>query len=735
MWVISPTPASAHAQFVKSVPESGALLDTSPPQIEIYLSEGSSLEFSTVKLYDRARNEQQVGELGRVNGDDKSVLAPIPQTLPPGTYTVVWRILSGVDGHVTAGTFAFRVKGTGNEAAEPIVPISPIAGSAAIPSSNGFDNADPLRWLVRALMLAMAIVLLGGPIFTVLVVEPTDSETKEGQKASTVAHVASKRFAGIGTIAGVVLLLLLILDLIMQVASVNGTGLLGALGHFDAALRIINTTRYGFAWLLKALAGVVLVALMLYAWQVQRRNASWVWEIALAAASLLFLAQALGSHGAAASEAGNAGSLPIPIVSDWLHLVMAGTWIGGLAYMGFALFPAFKAAGLDREERRVWLGRSTPRFSRLAVISVVVLAVTGTYNMIIHTADLGAILGSPYGQVLAVKVAAYAVLVGIGAINLRRLTPMLLAKSIPAAAKADAADGGGPARKLGRNIKFEMGLGAVALLCAGGLTLLPPPSTVNSAALPSVTPIAEVATPLPTPQPATASNTTAGYTFNLTTRPSFEGDQLTLDLERTDPASLPLTDVAKVLFRITPQDVDAGSSSFVAEAMGTPGPDKQTWHATESFLTIDGGYLVTAIVQRTESPDVKAAFRLDLSESGLKATPADVVDVLLSTEPSEPVSGTVTLSIGLVDGARKPIDGATVTVNPYMPAHAHVQPPSVAPPVPGQAGLYSIPVQLDMGGGWLLIFTIEREGHLPLKIDASVDVIDPNATPTPLETP
>jgi len=455
-----------------------------------------------------------------------------------------------------------------------------------------------------------------------------------------------------------------------------------------------------------------------------------VWDIALAAASLLFLAEALGSHEAAVSATGQTGSLPIPIISDWLHLVTAGTWIGGVIYLGVALYPALKRAGLSGEERRTYLGRLIPRFSRLAIISVIALAVTGTYNLILHSTDLGAILGSAYGQLLAIKIAAFAVLVGLGAINLRRLTPMLRARSEPQAANSDA--GTAPAR-LGRNVRIEIALGAVALFCAGGLTLLPPPSGAGGAGLAASTPTAVIAeaTPLPTPGPATASNSIAGYTFNLTTRPSIDGDQLTLDLKRTDAKSPPLNDVSKVLFKITPQDIDAGSTSYQATATER-GSDSQTWTATESFLTLDGGYLVTAIVQRTESPDLKAAFRLDLSEeSGLTASVGEVVDVLLATEPSLPVSGTVTLTMTVLDGAHMPIDGAKVTINPTMPAHGHVRPLAVAQPVAGQPGVYTIPVQLDMGGSWLLIFTVERDGKPPLKADASIDVTDPNATPTP----
>ncbi len=794
LWAVSPSLASAHAELVKSDPASGSLLDTAPTQIQLVLSESVSLDFSQVQMFDRARTEIKLGPLGRVNGDPNSILAPITAPISPGTYTVVWTALSSTDGHLTEGIFAFRVKG-GSDSTEPIVPIAPIAAGPTIPSGTGFDNADPFRWFVRALSLALAVLLLGGAIFTVLVVEPTAAEiegegrpaidegrrTKDERRRPTtddssraahrpttrsqgsgddrppatggnsirnpqsairnrevrnslgqMAHVASLRFAKIGVVAAIMLFVLLLIDLVLQVSSVDRTGFFGAFGRLNSAVLTVQTTRYGFAWLLKIAATLVLIGLMVAALRMQRRNGSWVWEIAQAAASLLFLAEALGSHGAAASESGLTGNLPIPIISYWLHLVTAGAWMGGVIYMALALFPAFRIAGLSREDRRAFLGRSIPRFTRLAIVSVVVLGITGTYNLVIHSVDIGLILSTAYGQLVALKVVAYSLLVAIGAINVRRITPLLRTKG---SALKEGTGEVGPAASLGRNVRIEMTLGVAALIFAGGLTLLPPPTDVTGAGIiasaPPIT-VGQAPTPPPTPGPATVSSEVAGYTFTLTTTPSIDGDKIVLNLEKTDPASPPLTDVAKVYFKVTPQDVDGGSISYPATAVGTPGPNTQTWQSVQSFLTLDGGYLVTAIIQRTKADDMKAAFRLDLSgDTGLKASPADVVDVLLATDPIEPVSGTVVLTLTVIDGAHKPINGAKVTITPSIPARGYVQPSGVAQPVAGQPGIYALPVQLNLGGSWLLTFTVERAGKQPIKTDASIDVVDPNATPTP----
>ena len=92
-------------------------------------------------------------------------------------------------------------------------------------------------------------------------------------------------------------------------------------------------------------------------------------------------------------------------------------------------------------------------------------------------------------------------------------------------------------------------------------------------------------------------------------------------------AAPPLTDVSKVLFKVTPQDLSGGSTSYVATRQAGTDSGIAVWHVHEQILTLDGRYVVTAIIQRTQSPDLKAAFRLDLSETtGLTATAAQVVD-------------------------------------------------------------------------------------------------------------
>jgi putative copper export protein/methionine-rich copper-binding protein CopC len=750
-WLLLPIPALAHSQLVDSDPAAGALLDTSPQTLRLEWSESVSLQFSSIKVYDRTRKEQRIGALGQPAGQDTVIKASLLDTLPAGTYTVVWRVVSGADGHLTAGSFAFRVKGSGTTGDD----LGPVAPDETFNADLEADSqaANPFRWTVRALILSGAILLLGGALFIVGVANPTIGDKNSNHLR--LAPFLRERTGAIGTVVTGIVILALLLDLVAQVMSISSSGFFEALNRSDIAWDVLTGTRYGLAWFLKFFAAIMLGGIMLFVWRTprnpdrpERSFGPAAWDIAAAAGSLLILGQSLSSHAAAihitetvASSDGTAAhatethalGLPLPVIADWVHMLAASLWAGGLLYMTLVLFPTFKAASYTPDERKAFLAKAIPRFSRLAVLGVVVLAVTGTYSTILHTADLGVLLSTGYGWVLAVKVIAFLVLISIGAINILRLSPALDRSS-----KTDQ-----PQTALMGNVRGEAGLVTLALICAAGLTLLPPPADASSQGpTPTPTPTAVVqTTPVPTPGPSIATTVEAGYGLTLTVRPSLEGDQFTLNVINALGAAEPLTDVAKVLFRVTPQDVDGGSISYEAQAEGEITPNSGTWTATEPVFTLDGEYLVTSIVQRTVAPDLKAGFYLNLNESSLTSTPVGIVDIRLSTDPSPPISGTATLRLDVRDGTGQPVEGARITVNPLMPAHAHIEPPGPAEPVAGEPGIYTFPVRFIMGGSWLITFNVERDGQPTLKTDASLDVIGPeidlppSASPTPSLSP
>lgn len=84
----------------------------------------------------------------------------------------------------------------------------------------------------------------------------------------------------------------------------------------------------------------------------------------------------------------------------------------------------------------------------------------------------------------------------------------------------------------------------------------------------------------------------------------------------------------------------------------------------------------------------------------------------VDANPAPPAKGTNTFVVAIEDEAGKPVDGATVTLTPFMPDHGHGS--SVTPQVaPGKdPGTYQVSnVYLFMPGIWQLTFDVTPAGQ------------------------
>ncbi len=106
LWIGVPCSAAAHALLLESSPRVDAVLTRSPSRIFLRFNSRIEKALSGVIV---TGPESRVVPLAVVASDPapNHLVVPLP-VLPPGQYLVRWRILSP-DGHVTEGTFRFRV--------------------------------------------------------------------------------------------------------------------------------------------------------------------------------------------------------------------------------------------------------------------------------------------------------------------------------------------------------------------------------------------------------------------------------------------------------------------------------------------------------------------------------------------------------------------------------------------------------------------------------------------------
>jgi methionine-rich copper-binding protein CopC len=103
-----PAVAGAHAVLVKSSPARRAALAQSPARVELWFSERLEPAYSSASVWSASGQRVDRGDAAPDSNDPKVLGVGLP-SLPPGQYTVRFRVLS-VDGHVVESSFPFTIK-------------------------------------------------------------------------------------------------------------------------------------------------------------------------------------------------------------------------------------------------------------------------------------------------------------------------------------------------------------------------------------------------------------------------------------------------------------------------------------------------------------------------------------------------------------------------------------------------------------------------------------------------
>ena len=123
----------------------------------------------------------------------------------------------------------------------------------------------------------------------------------------------------------------------------------------------------------------------------------------------------------AAGHAAQTSPRGLTLLFDWLHLASGSVWLGGLIgllVLWWTVSPRVRVPALSV---------TVPRFSNVAVVSVLVLAATGVGEAIEHTPAVNALWETSYGQAILVKTGLLGGAMLIASGNLLRSRPRLIA--------------------------------------------------------------------------------------------------------------------------------------------------------------------------------------------------------------------------------------------------------------------------------------------------------------------
>ena len=362
--LVGPGPVLGHSLPQSSSPAAGTRLATPPAQVSIDFGERPDPKLSTIKVLDTSGADVTAGSTAPNATNPLQLSVPLKANLPNGVYTVAWRTVSAVDGHLASGSFAFGIG---------VAPPGPGSGASA-----GADLGGPLAWGGGHPLAALSRPggLLGLAVFGALVAHGTPASVR---RILPVAWL----FAAAGT--GLVIVFELA-DAGVDPGSVFdtsfGPGIVG---------RVIPLVVAGLA-----------IALV---WARPARSRTGLVLVAAGAAGAMLANVALG-HTAAGANVG------LDVLVQLVHVLAVGLWLGGL--LGLVV----NLRGTPSEDT----ARLARRFSRLATAEIVTVAVSGLLRAISEVGTLDALVSTSFG-LLVIANALLGLIAVFGAINHFRHVP------------------------------------------------------------------------------------------------------------------------------------------------------------------------------------------------------------------------------------------------------------------------------------------------------------------------
>ena len=364
-WLSMPS-AAAHGFLESSDPVDGAVLEEPPDAITLRFTEAPNPTLSSVRVVGQDDRLMEAGPPEATGDDDRAIRFPLEE-LSRGVYSVEWRVVSSVDGHLSAGAFVFGVR------------ASPFALAPQGPPAPQTPGVSAVEGTGRSLFLIGLALMVGAAVVGLAVFAQAVSSVR---RLVLVGFVMA--LVGVGMLA---------------VALANAA---------DIGLAALLDTPVGRS-LVWRVVGVAAAAGGVAATLVRSGRARMIGlGIVAAGAAGAMYAESASGHAAAAA------SLPLlRVISQWVHIAAVGVWVGGLV----ALLAGIRGAPSEEKSRAI------RRFSATAAITLGVVAATGVVRAFNELEEWNDLFDSTYGRVVLLKIVLLVLLLVLGGINRYRNVP------------------------------------------------------------------------------------------------------------------------------------------------------------------------------------------------------------------------------------------------------------------------------------------------------------------------
>jgi copper transport protein len=632
--LIGSLPAEAHAILIKSDPAKDAVLASSPTQVSMWFTENLNSTFSTAEVVNAANKRVDSNNAHVMASDTKEMVVSLPANLPSNVYVVVWRTQSADDGHVLRGSLRFSVADANGTVPQlngsTALGTGVLGGATTASTASGHLDGPTLLSLVMITLVDLGVVFwVGAQLWYSFILQLHDDANQDQHHADRRALRRFERFFALPV---------LVILLLANVGVLIGQGLVIANGQWSQALSLstlqglASGSQFGTYWTMRIV--VVLIALAIAIFAVVKRERSRVIDGVMSWCNLilalaLLIAVALSGHASAVSSNVQVWS----VLGDWLHLLAASLWIGGIFYVAVIYLPILREC-LPRERTRI-LFATLARFSPLAIAGVIIMAVTGPLNAIMHMDAFSQLITTAYGRSLLLKALLVVVLLATSAVHVFWLRPRLAKVSDQYDTALHDADVGtinvvedsdedelglSPRRShvstasqvkileakverqthlLGNILRWEPVLGLAILLCAGLLNVFAGTLLPVSAANQTPTQQAPVVKPFHT----TVQTKDKQFTLDVTVTPNRFGSNI-CTVSVLDSKGKPDTQVGVSVYT-TMLDMDMGTDAWNLQ------PDGKGHFSLEVDLNMGGHWQLRVEVRTLQGTLHEGTFVID----------------------------------------------------------------------------------------------------------------------------
>jgi copper transport protein len=415
--------AFAHAVVVSSDPADGSRLPKAPAAVTIRFDESVGLKLGYLQVVDSAGRPVAAGAVSHPGGDGAAITVPLKAGLGDGSYLASFRVVSA-DSHPIAGSIRFVV-GNG--------PLNINSG----PSGTAKVDRGVQAGLAVSHSLSFAGVALVGGSWLIFSIWPSGQRRRGVRRAIWSGWT----LAAVGAVG----------EFVLQGPYAAGSSL-SSLTHRDLLDATLHVNAGQLLSLRMVLIGVLGVGITALLGDDDRRRPTWGPEAAAIVGVGIVVTFAAAGH----SQSANPRWLAVLIAA--LHLTAMIVWLGGLVVLLIAA--TSRAAAADEQDE---LAAGLPIFSRVALVSVATLAVTGTILAWREVGTVDAIATTWYGRLVLVKVGLFVAIVLLGYLARRVLNRPV--------------EGGGTLARLRRVLLTEVVVGA-AVLAATGVLIAQSPGKV-----------------------------------------------------------------------------------------------------------------------------------------------------------------------------------------------------------------------------------------------------------------